>query len=267
MCSRPAVVPIRRSLLFALFCWHCPTFGAFIASESRIVPAGHLACCAMHRSRMRSLDRISPASKLAALERGAAAPRAGVRPARGRHLGGARRPAAAVVFLQRLSQSEPASGRSIAAAIAATERYGVGAGASRLVTGNHPLYAELEGRLARMKGTEAACVFGSGYLANTGIIPALVGRDDLISSTNCRMPASMPAPSSQRRGVHLTATTTSAMPRRCWPRIAAGTNRALIATDGVFSMDGDLAPLGELVALARRASTPGCCRTMRTALA
>src|SRR5215470_1598441 len=67
-----------------------------------------------------------------------------------------------------------------AAAIAAIEQYGVGSGASRLVTGNHPLYAELEARLARLKGTEAACVFGSGYLANTGIIPALVGRNDLI---------------------------------------------------------------------------------------
>ena len=67
-----------------------------------------------------------------------------------------------------------------AAAIAAIERHGVGAGASRLVTGNHPLFAELERRLARLKGTEAACVFGSGYLANAGIIPALVGRDDLV---------------------------------------------------------------------------------------
>src|ERR1700728_1290204 len=67
----------------------------------------------------------------------------------------------------------------IAAAIEATTRYGVGAGASRLVTGNHPLYAQLEGRLARLKGTEAACVFGSGYLANTGIIPTLAGSADL----------------------------------------------------------------------------------------
>src|ERR1700761_1025213 len=66
------------------------------------------------------------------------------------------------------------------AAIAAIERHGVGAGASRLVTGDHPLYGELERKLAQLKGTEAACVFGSGYLANSGIPQALVGRDDLI---------------------------------------------------------------------------------------
>ena len=66
------------------------------------------------------------------------------------------------------------------AAMAALERYGAGSGASRLVTGNHPLYAELEARLARIKQTEAAVVFGSGYLANTGIIPVLIGRDGLV---------------------------------------------------------------------------------------
>ena len=66
------------------------------------------------------------------------------------------------------------------AAIDAIERYGMGAGASRLVTGNHPLLGELEARLARLKGTPAACVFGSGYLANTGIIPALIRQDDLL---------------------------------------------------------------------------------------
>src|SRR5450631_3674961 len=67
-----------------------------------------------------------------------------------------------------------------AAATAAIRQYGAGAGASRLVTGNHPLFGELETRLARLKGTEAACVFGSGYLANSGIIPALAGARDLI---------------------------------------------------------------------------------------
>ncbi len=66
------------------------------------------------------------------------------------------------------------------AAKAAIETYGAGSGASRLVTGNHPLYAQLEARLARIKQTQAAVVFGSGYLANAGIIPVLIGRDGLV---------------------------------------------------------------------------------------
>ncbi|MBY0509412.1 MAG: aminotransferase class I/II-fold pyridoxal phosphate-dependent enzyme, partial [Rhodospirillaceae bacterium] len=66
------------------------------------------------------------------------------------------------------------------AAIAAIRTHGVGAGASRLVTGNHPLFSQLEARLARLKGTEAACVFGSGYLANLGIISTLMGKNDLV---------------------------------------------------------------------------------------
>src|SRR5579883_1245301 len=63
------------------------------------------------------------------------------------------------------------------AAIRAIERYGAGSGASRLVTGNHPIFTRLEARLARLKGTETAAVFGSGYLANAGIIPALIGAE------------------------------------------------------------------------------------------
>ena len=66
------------------------------------------------------------------------------------------------------------------AARTALDEYGVGAGASRLVTGNHLLYTALEAQLAKMKHAEAAFVFGSGYLANIGVIPALVGKGDLI---------------------------------------------------------------------------------------
>jgi len=140
----------------------------------------------------------------------------------------------------------------IAAAVEATTRYGVGAGASRLVTGNHPLYAELENRLARLKGTQAACVFGSGYLANTGVIPALVGPDDLILVDEL-----------SHACIHAGATLSGAAVQRYRHADAAhaeellaahrsGKKRALIATDGVFSMDGDLAPLAALSELARR---------------
>ncbi len=140
----------------------------------------------------------------------------------------------------------------IAAAIAATTRYGVGAGASRLVTGNHPLYAELEGRLARLKGTEAACVFGSGYLANAGIIPALVGPDDLILidelSHACIHAGAKLSGATVQRYRHADADHAEALLKAH----RGGKKRALIATDGVFSMDGDLAPLAALSQLAQR---------------
>jgi 8-amino-7-oxononanoate synthase len=139
-----------------------------------------------------------------------------------------------------------------AAAIEATQRHGVGSGASRLVTGNHPLFGQLERRLARLKGTEAACVFGSGYLANSGIIPALIGRDDLVLIDEL-------AHACLWAGARLSCATV--LPFRHSDVAQVGAllaehrsrhPRALIATDGVFSMDGDLAPLPELSALATR---------------
>jgi len=140
----------------------------------------------------------------------------------------------------------------IAAAIDATKRYGVGAGASRLVTGNHPLYAELETRLARLKGTEAACVFGSGYLANTGIIPALAGPDDLIVmdelSHACIHAGAKLSGAKIQRYRH-------GDPSHAEEILGAhrgAKKRALIATDGIFSMDGDIAPLAALSQLAQR---------------
>jgi len=139
-----------------------------------------------------------------------------------------------------------------AAAMAALDRYGTGAGASRLVTGNHPLFAELERRLALLKGTKDACVFGSGYLANMGIVPALMGPSDLVLIDEL-------AHSCLWTGARLSRATV--MPFRHADITHAedllATHRqnhrsALIATDGVFSMDGDLAPLPGLAELARR---------------
>ena len=140
----------------------------------------------------------------------------------------------------------------IEAAVEAAQRYGVGAGASRLVTGNHPLYAALESRLARLKGSDAALVFGSGYLANTGIIPALVGPDDLILidelSHACLHAGARLSGAAIAPYRHADADDVE----RLLGARRAGKKRALIATDGVFSMDGDLAPLRALAALAER---------------
>jgi len=136
-----------------------------------------------------------------------------------------------------------------AAAIAAVEAYGAGAGASRLVTGDHPLLAELEQRLARLKGTEAACVFGSGYLANSGIVPALVGPEDLILidalAHACLWSG---AKLSGARVLSFRHNDPAHLAELLDEHRSAG-RHALIATDGVFSMDGDLAPLDRLSAL------------------
>jgi 8-amino-7-oxononanoate synthase len=138
------------------------------------------------------------------------------------------------------------------AAKAAIDRYGAGAGASRLITGSHPLYAELEERLARLKGAEAACVFGSGYLANTGIIPALVGKGDLIV-------ADALAHSCIRTGTTLSGAEIKLFrhndvdhARELLAAHRGAHPHALLVTEGVFSMDGDLAPLHELADLAQR---------------
>jgi 8-amino-7-oxononanoate synthase len=144
--------------------------------------------------------------------------------------------------------SHPALAEAARAAIA---HYGVGAGASRLVTGNHPLYDELEARLARLKGTAAACVFGSGYLANAGIVPTLVGAGDLVLIdelahaclwAGARLSGATVVPFRHNDLLHL---------RGLLDERRAHHGRALILTDGVFSMDGDLAPLPALGRLAR----------------
>lgn len=140
----------------------------------------------------------------------------------------------------------------IAAAVEATKRHGVGAGASRLVTGNHPLHVELENRLARLKVVQAACVFGSGYLANTGIIPSLAGPEDLILIDELSHACIHAGAKMSGAAVHRYRHCDVAHAQSLLSQHRAGHARTLIATDGVFSMDGDLAPLRQLADLAQR---------------
>ena len=138
-----------------------------------------------------------------------------------------------------------------AAARAAIETHGAGSGASRLVTGDTPLISELERRLAGKKGTEAACVFGSGYLANTGIIPTLAGAHDLVLVDEL-------AHACIWAGAKLSGAHTIAFRHNDIADLAeklstwrGGAGRCLVATDGVFSMDGDIAPVDEISRLCR----------------
>jgi 8-amino-7-oxononanoate synthase len=137
-----------------------------------------------------------------------------------------------------------------AAAIAAVERYGAGAAASRLVTGDHPLLPELEARLAQRKHKPAALVFGSGFLANVGIPGALVDKGDLVlldelshasmrsGAALCNAHVMMFRHNDTR---HLAQLLTDVRP---------GMRHALIMTERVFSMDGDRSPLAEIARLA-----------------
>jgi len=137
------------------------------------------------------------------------------------------------------------------AAAEALESYGCGAGASRLISGTMELHARLEAKLAEFEGTEAALVFGSGYHANTGVIPALMGPGDIIFSDElnhasiidgCRLARADTQVFRHRDTGHLEELLAS----------APTPGQRLIVTDSVFSMDGDVARLPEIAALARR---------------
>lgn len=134
------------------------------------------------------------------------------------------------------------------AAAEALARYGAGSGAARLVSGTLPPHVALEAELARFKGSEAALLFGSGYLANVGAIPALVRSGDLVVADRlchaslidgCRLSGA-----SLRVFRHNDAGHLDAILRR---RRAGG--RVLVVTEGIFSMDGDAAPLPDLAAV------------------
>ena len=128
---------------------------------------------------------------------------------------------------------------------------GVGSGASRLVSGTMELHERLEARIAAFKGTERALLFNSGYAANTGIISALVGRGDAIFSDRLNHASIVD-------GAQLSRAAFNRYPHRDMATLErmlqekGGKGRRLIVTDGVFSMDGDIAPLQSLVQLSKK---------------
>jgi 8-amino-7-oxononanoate synthase len=137
------------------------------------------------------------------------------------------------------------------AAVRATERFGTSSGASRLVSGNMELHEMLEAAVAEFKRTDTALAFNSGYAANTGVISALVGRGDVIFSDRLNHASIIDgALLSGAKLVRYPHNDTSALATLMEKQ--RGTGRCLIVTDGVFSMDGDLAPLAELAALKSR---------------
>lgn len=136
------------------------------------------------------------------------------------------------------------------AAIAAIDQYGVGAGGSRLTTGTYELHGQLEKRIASFKGTEASLVFNTGYMANTGIISALCNRDWVIFSDKLNHASIVDGCIlSRAKLVRYNHCDMNDLKQKL---IKHRGKYNLLVTDGVFSMDGDLAPLPDIVALAKQ---------------
>ncbi|GAC1445842.1 MAG: glycine C-acetyltransferase [Chloroflexota bacterium] len=141
--------------------------------------------------------------------------------------------------------------RLVKAALQATERFGAGSGSVRTIAGTMTLHEELETRLADFKHTEAALVFQSGFTCNSGVIPVLVGEGDAILSDELNHASIID-------GIRMTRAD-----RKIWRHAdmdaletalkeTQSARRRLVITDGVFSMDGDVAPLPNIVELCER---------------
>jgi glycine C-acetyltransferase len=140
----------------------------------------------------------------------------------------------------------------VEAAARAARDFGCAAGGSRLISGNLSLHEELEEELAAFLGREAALGFGTGYLANLGVIPALVGRGDAIVSDALSHASIIDGCRLSRAEVRVFPHGDLEALEDALREVASSRRRVLLAVDGVYSMDGDLAPLAEMVPLARR---------------
>jgi len=134
------------------------------------------------------------------------------------------------------------------AAAAALDRYGAGVASARNACGNLPLHDELEARLAAYKGVEAVLVTQTGYVANVGVFPALLGEQDAVVSDALNHASLIDSARMSRANVHVYAHgDVSDAEAKLKDAKASGARRIALVTDGIFSMDGDIAPLPGLI--------------------
>jgi len=138
------------------------------------------------------------------------------------------------------------------AAIEAIRTHGVGAGAVRTIAGTMDLHMALEEQIAKFKGTEACVVFQSGFTANAGTVAAILGKDDLILSDELNHASIIDGCRLSRAAIKVFKHRDVADCERLCKETENWPGHKLLITDGVFSMDGDVAPLPELCALAEK---------------
>lgn len=142
--------------------------------------------------------------------------------------------------------------RLVAAARAAMETHGVGPAAVRSIAGTMDLHVDLDKRMAAFKGVEAAITFQSGFTANLGVIPALVGKEDVIFSDELNHASIIDGSRLSGASIVRYAHCDPAALGKVIAEERGKYRRALVVTDGVFSMDGDVAPLPDIYAEARK---------------
>ena len=141
--------------------------------------------------------------------------------------------------------------RLAAAATMAMQEYGCAAGGSRLINGNLDLHESFEAELAQFFGKEAALLFNTGYMANVGLIPSLVGPGDIVLSDALNHASIIDGCRLAKAEVHTFPHNDLEQLASLLPRVAGSNKRIVVIVDGIFSMDGDFSPLSELVPLVK----------------
>src|SRR3954466_10617754 len=135
-------------------------------------------------------------------------------------------------------------------ALAATSKYGVGSGAVRTIAGTMRIHMELEEKIARFKNVEACVVFQSGFAANAGTVSSILGKDDFILSDELNHASIIDGARLSRAKIKVFRHKDAAHCEEHLKELQNEPGLKLIITDGVFSMDGDIGPVGKLAALA-----------------